>query len=90
MVVAADYIAEGREALFDALDFDAIWEGVAEMLEFLIGCCCWDEETIFVSLSELVLLDRGFFFFSLELKLGGGVGAEAGVLGDRESLLPDR
>lgn len=49
MVVAADYVAEGGEAFFDSLDFYTVWECVAEVLEFLVGCCCWDEEAVFVS-----------------------------------------
>lgn len=49
MVVAADDVAEGGEAFFYALDFDAVWKGVAEVLEFLVGCCCWDEEAFAVS-----------------------------------------
>jgi hypothetical protein len=42
MVVRADDVAEGREPLFDALDFDCVWDGVAEVLEFIIGGCCRD------------------------------------------------
>lgn len=70
VVVTADDIAEGREALFDTLDLDTVWEGIAEVLEFLIGCCCRDEETVFVSLCEVsfltlwrldLLLERLFF-----------------------------
>ena len=37
MVIGRYDIAKGGEALFDALDFDGVGDGVAEVLEFLVG-----------------------------------------------------
>jgi hypothetical protein len=37
VVIAADDVAQGGETLLDALDFDGGREGVAEVLEFLVG-----------------------------------------------------
>jgi hypothetical protein len=37
VVIAGDDVSEGGQALFDALDGDGGREGVAEMLEFLVG-----------------------------------------------------
>lgn len=45
MVVGTDYVAQCRETLVDALDADSIWEGVAEVREFLVGGGGGDEET---------------------------------------------
>jgi hypothetical protein len=42
VVVGADDVAEGGEAFFYSLNFDAVGDGVAEVLEFLVGCCCGD------------------------------------------------
>lgn len=49
VVVAADDVAEGREALFDTLDADSVGEGVAEVLEFLVGGGGGEEETAAVT-----------------------------------------
>ena len=37
VVVACDDIAKRRKALLDTLEGDSVWEGVAEVLEFLVG-----------------------------------------------------
>ena len=42
VVVGADHVAQCGEPLFDALDLDAVWEGVAEVREFLVGRRGWD------------------------------------------------
>lgn len=36
MVVAANHISQGREALFDALYFDCVGDAVAQVLQFLV------------------------------------------------------
>jgi hypothetical protein len=49
VVVTCDDVAESWQTLFDSLDRYGIWEGVAEVLEFLVGCCWGDEETMTVA-----------------------------------------
>jgi hypothetical protein len=48
-VVAGDDVSEGGETLLDPLDCDAFGEGVAEVLEFLVGRSGGDEETVAVT-----------------------------------------
>lgn len=52
VVVAADDVAERGQALFYPLDFDAVWERVAEVLQFLVCCCRGDEEALAVTLQR--------------------------------------
>lgn len=54
MVVADDDVAEGRETLLDALYADFVGEGVAEVLEFLVGGCGGDEKTFSVTFFSLL------------------------------------
>ena len=49
VVVAADHVAEGGEALLDSRDCDGGGEGVAQVLEFLVGCGGGDEEAFAVA-----------------------------------------
>jgi len=49
VVVGADDVAEGGEALFYPLDFYGVGDGVAEVLEFLVGGCGGDEEAFAVA-----------------------------------------
>ena len=49
VVVGGDDVAECRETLLDALDGDCVWEGISEVLEFLVCGPRGDEETVFVS-----------------------------------------
>lgn len=76
VVVAADYIAQGGEAFFYALDFYAGGERVAEVLEFLVGCCCRDEEAFAVS--EHTALACAFGFWLSFCGFAGFVGLSAG------------
>ena len=52
VVVAGDNVAEGGEPLLDALDANSVWEGVAEVLEFLICGRRGDEQTVSVSCAD--------------------------------------
>ena len=52
VVVGADAVTKGGEAFFDTLDLDAIGEGVADMLEFLIGGDGGDDQTVLVAGNE--------------------------------------
>jgi len=52
VVITADDVAEGGEALFDALDFNGGREGVAQVLEFLVGGRGGDEEAFAVTVEE--------------------------------------
>lgn len=54
MVVTDDDVAEGRETLLDALYADFVGEGVAEVLEFLVGGCGGDEKTFSVTFFFIV------------------------------------
>jgi hypothetical protein len=56
VVVRADDIAEGGEALFDALDFDGVWKRVAQVLQFLVRCGGRDKETFAVAVCGRVWL----------------------------------
>lgn len=49
VVVGDDDVAESGQALFYPLDLDAVWEGVAEVLQLLVGCAGGDQETFAVS-----------------------------------------
>ena len=49
VIVAANNIAERREALFDALNFDSVRKRIAQMLQFLVCGGCGDKETIAVT-----------------------------------------
>lgn len=49
MVVCADDVSQRGEALFYSLDLDAVGDGVAEMLQFLVGGRGRDEEAVFVA-----------------------------------------
>lgn len=57
VVVGAYYVAERRESLFYALDLDAVWEGVAQVLEFLVGCGGGDEEAALVAMERVSLCE---------------------------------
>jgi hypothetical protein len=50
MVITANHIPQRRQPLFYPLDLDAVRERVAQMLQFLVGCCRWYEEAVFVSI----------------------------------------
>lgn len=67
VVVAADYVAEGGESFFYSLDRDAVWQGVAEVLQFLVCCGCGDEEAFSVSVHRVLvgLLKREWVRLSL-------------------------
>lgn len=56
VVVATDYVAERGEPLFYALDFYAVGERVAEVLQFLVCCCCGDEEAFAVAVKFHIAL----------------------------------
>lgn len=56
VVVAADNVPQGGQPLLYALDLDRVREGVADVLEFLVCCCGWEEEAVFVALRPLVFL----------------------------------
>lgn len=49
VVVAGDDVSECGETLLDALDGDCVWEGIPEVLEFLVCGRRGDEETVSVS-----------------------------------------
>ena len=49
VVVARNNVSERRQSLLYTLYRDAIWEGIAEVLELLVGRCRRDEETMTVS-----------------------------------------
>lgn len=42
IVVTCDDISEGRKSFFNSLDGDGVWEGVAQMLELLVGGGSWN------------------------------------------------
>lgn len=52
MVVGDDDVAQGRETLFYALDFDAVGYAVAQVLQLLVGRAGGDEEASAVSGGE--------------------------------------
>ena len=52
VVVAADDVAEGGQALFDALDRHGRGEGVAQVLEFLVRSGGGDEEAFAVTVKK--------------------------------------
>lgn len=52
VVVGGDDVAEGGEALLDAGDADAVGEGIAQMLQFLVGCGGGNEEALAVAGGE--------------------------------------
>jgi len=52
VVVGADDVAEGGEPLFDASDLDGFGEGIAKVLQFLIGSCGGDEEAFAVAVGR--------------------------------------
>jgi hypothetical protein len=52
VIVAADAVAEGREALFDALDLDGVGERVADVLKFLISGDGRNDQTVLVASDE--------------------------------------
>lgn len=52
MVVGDDYVAQGGEALFDALDLHGVGYAVAKVLKFLVGRAGGDEEAFAVSGGE--------------------------------------
>jgi len=49
MVVRADDVSEGREALFYPPDGYRVGQAVPQVLEFLVGGCGGDEETFLVA-----------------------------------------
>ena len=49
IVVTGDNVAERGEALLDALDGDGVWEGVADVLQLLIGRRRWHKEAVTVT-----------------------------------------
>jgi hypothetical protein len=49
IVVARDNVAEGREALLDALDGDGGREGIAQVLQLLVGGGVGHEEAVAVA-----------------------------------------
>lgn len=49
IVIAGDDVAESGETLLDALDADRVWEGIPEVLEFLICGRRGDEQTVSVA-----------------------------------------
>jgi hypothetical protein len=53
VVVGGDNVAESGETLLDALDGDCVWEGIAEVLEFLVGGRRGDEEAVSVSCAAM-------------------------------------
>ncbi len=55
VVVAADHVAEGGEALFDSVNSYRGGEGVAEVLEFLVCGAGGDKEAFAVAVTLLVL-----------------------------------
>ena len=52
VVVAADDVAECRESFLDTLDLNAVRQTVPEMLKFLVGGLCGDEESAAVACSH--------------------------------------
>ena len=52
MIVRADDVPQRGEALLDALDFDGVGQRVAQVLEFLVGCGCGDEQALAVARRE--------------------------------------
>lgn len=60
VVVAADYVAEGGEALFDADAGDGAREGGADVCEFLVRGGGREEETFAVAGEKRVLGDRSW------------------------------
>lgn len=52
IVVARDYISQGAETFLDTLDGDGIREGVAQVLELLVGRRRWDEQAMPVARRE--------------------------------------
>jgi len=58
VVVGADDVAEGGEALFDALDGYGVREGVAQVLKFLVRCGGGDEEAFAVTSGVLSVVGR--------------------------------
>ena len=87
VVVCADYVSERREAFFDALDFYAVGDRVAEVLEFLVGCGGGDEEAFFVSGCEAAD-DAGAgdcavadWYYVLQFGFEDAVGGEEGISG---------
>jgi hypothetical protein len=49
VVVGADDVAEGGEALFDALDLDAVGDAVSQVLQLLVGGGRGDEQAFAVA-----------------------------------------
>ena len=49
IVITGDNVAERGEALLDALDGDGVWEGVADVLQLLIGRQRWHKEAVTVT-----------------------------------------
>jgi hypothetical protein len=55
VVVAADNVAQCGQSLFYALDLHRVWEGVAQVLQFLVCGGGRDEETFAVTIFVLIL-----------------------------------
>jgi len=49
MIIATNDISQGGKTFFNSLDDDGVRKGIAEVLEFLVGCGGGDEEASFIS-----------------------------------------
>jgi hypothetical protein len=79
VVVACDDVSERREALFDALERDGVWERVAQVLQLLVRRRRGDEEAVAVACGEAAddagAADGGVYDWDhvAEVGLEGGV-----------------
>jgi len=48
-VTACNDVAKCRQTLFHSLYFHLVWQRIADMLQFLICCCVWYEQTMLIA-----------------------------------------
>ena len=49
VIIASDDVPQGRESLLDSLNLNLVRQGIPQMLEFLVCCGEWDDESVAVS-----------------------------------------
>jgi hypothetical protein len=52
IVIASNDISKGRESFLNTLNGHRLWQGISQMLEFLICGCRWDEKPVAVASSQ--------------------------------------
>src|SRR5713226_2673251 len=52
VVIASDHVPERGKSFLDALKGNRVWEGVSQVLQFLVRRCRWYEEPVAVAGGE--------------------------------------